>query len=83
MITIQLDGVNIECLEGQAPDGTRVPVVVYTDPQSGLRVVIPHDANSGRMVAAHLEGRPAIAIANGIPPMPGPNREQRRHPGGA
>lgn len=62
MISIQLDGVHITTAEGKSPTGERIAVVLYTDPQSGMRVVIPHDANSARMVAAHLEGRPAIAL---------------------
>lgn len=66
MITIELQGVNIEILDAQSPAGP-VKVVVYTDLQSGLRVLIPHDANSARVVAAGLEGRPQIQIANGLP----------------
>lgn len=82
MITIELNGVNIECGEAQTPTGDRIRFIIYTDPQSGLRIVVPHDDNAARIVAAHLDGRPAIAIANGIPPMPpGPNREQRRQAG--
>lgn len=77
MITIQLDAVNISTMEAKSPTGERIAVVAYVDAQSGLRVLIPHDTNSARLVAAHLEGRPVIEIANGAILKPGPLGEAR------
>jgi hypothetical protein len=70
MITIELTDVRVEGIEGRAPDGERVAVLVYTDQTTGIKIVIPHNPTAARVVAAHLEGRPAIHVANGIPPHP-------------
>lgn len=68
MITIQLDNISINVVEVQDQQGNKVKVVTYVDQQSGIRVVVPHDGNSARTVAAALEGRPVIQVANGMPP---------------
>lgn len=66
MITIELQGVNVQVIDAQTPAGP-TKIVIYTDAQSGIRVAIPHDENAARVVAAGLENRPAIQIANGMP----------------
>lgn len=61
MITIQLDTVNIEVNEIPTPAG-KLRMLIATDAQSGLRVVLPLDENAARVVAAALDGRPAIEV---------------------
>lgn len=67
MITIELTNVQVELGDRSSPSGP-VKMLAFADPQSGVRVVVPLDARSARMIAAHLEGRPAIHVANGLPP---------------
>lgn len=69
MIKIQMDRFNYEVDEVPTPAGL-VRVLVCTDPQSGLQIVLPFDENSARAVAAQLTGKPAIQVANGMPQMP-------------
>lgn len=67
MITIQLDQVDLGVHDSVAPNGVTLRILTCTD-QSGIRVMIPFDQNAARLIAAALEGRPAIQIANGLPP---------------
>lgn len=68
MITIQLDNVEFAVQDAPTPTGL-MRLLVFQDQQSGLRFAVPLDEAGARAVAAQLSGKPAIAIANGMPPI--------------
>lgn len=70
MIAIQLDGVQIGFNEAIGPGGVKVQILVATDERSGITIQIPLLPEAQRAIARHLDGKPPIHIANGLPPHP-------------
>jgi hypothetical protein len=73
-IQIEMNAVGIELATAIQPDQSKIPVIIYVDPQSGIRVVIPYGGDSARICADHLMGKKPIVTAQslmGLPPMPG------------
>lgn len=71
MIAMQLEGVEIRVNDAEHPvTHVKVHIIVATDPQSGISVSIPLLPDAARAIARHLDGKPPIHIANGMPPHP-------------